>query len=84
MAKSGEKFYIDARGVKAEGVVTENGFMVFAGSEVRNYQASYLAKGVVALRQQCLLDGTIVNWKLTRNMEFNSPSSAACGRFRSP
>lgn len=37
MALPGEKFYIDAREIKASGVVTENGFLVFAGSEVRNH-----------------------------------------------
>lgn len=35
MAKPGEKFYLDARGIKASGIVTETGFTVFKGSEVR-------------------------------------------------
>lgn len=41
MALPGERFHIDARGIHAEGVVTENGFTVFAGSEVRNHIAKY-------------------------------------------
>ena len=61
MAKPGEKFYIDARGIKASGMVTETGFIAFAGSEVRNHTAAYLAKGLVDYRAQCVEDGTISN-----------------------
>ena len=35
MAKSGEKFFLDAREIRASGIVTENGFTVFKVSEVR-------------------------------------------------
>ena len=44
MANPGDKFFLDLRGIHAEGMVTESGFVVFKGSEVRNHQASYLAK----------------------------------------
>jgi DNA repair photolyase len=77
MAKIGEKFYIDARGVKASGIVTENGFTVYKGSEVRPTIAPYLNKTLVELRRVCESDGTIVDWHLTRDMDFNSPSTAA-------
>lgn len=77
MAKIGEKFFLDARGIKASGIVTETGFTVFAGSEVRPSIAKYLNKTLVELRHQCEADGTIVDWKLTRDMDFNSPSTAA-------
>ena len=77
MANPGEIFYIDARGVKAKGVVTENGFVLLAGSEIRPKIAPYLNKTLVDLRHQCESDGTIVDWKMTRDMEFNSPSTAA-------
>ncbi len=77
MAKAGEKFYLDARGIKASGVVTENGFTVFKGSEVRPTIAKYLNKSLVDLRHKCESDGTIVDWVLTRDMDFNSPSTAA-------
>ena len=81
MAQIGDKFHTDMRGIHAEGMVTEKGFVVFAGSEVRNHQASYLASSVVEHRNKCLSDGTIVDWKLTRDIEFNSPSTAACFLF---
>lgn len=77
MAKPGEKFYIDARGVKAEGVVTENGFLVFKGSQVRDKIANYLNQTLKDLRKISAEDGTIVNNLLTRNMEFKSSSTAA-------
>ena len=77
MAKVGEKFYIDARGIKAQGGVTENGFVLLAGSEIRPKIANYLNKTLVDLRHQCESDGTIVDWKMTRDMEFSSPSTAA-------
>ena len=77
MAKAGEKFYIDARGVKAQGVVSEKGFVLLEGSEIRPTIAKYLTKTMVALRHRCENDGTIVEWKLTQDMEFASPSTAA-------
>lgn len=83
MAQPGDKFYLDLRGIHAEGVVTENGFLVYKGSEVRNWQASFLAKSIIDLRQQCFEDGTIVDWHLTRDVEFNSPSTACTFLFGS-
>lgn len=77
MAKPGDKFYADMRGIHAEGIVTETGFVVLKGSEVRNHEASYVAQAVKDLRHLYLEDGTIVDWKLTRDVEFNSPSTAA-------
>lgn len=74
MAKPGETFYLDARGIKASGVITETGFKVFKGSEVRPTIAKYLAKALVDLRRQHETDGTIEDWKLTRDLDFDSPS----------
>ena len=73
----GKKYYTDMRGIHAEGILTENGFTILAGSEVRNHEASYLAKAVKELRRQHLQDGTIVDWKTTRDLDFNSSSTAA-------
>lgn len=81
MAKPGEIFYLDARGIKATGVVTENGFTVFRGSEVRPTLAKYLARSLVEMRMQRETDGTIQNWKLTQDIGFNSPSTAATFLF---
>ena len=81
MPKAGEKFYLDARGIKASGIVTEDGFTIFAGSEVRPTIAKYLAKAIVDRRAQCEADGTIVDWKLTKDLDFNSPSTAATFLF---
>lgn len=83
MAHVGDKFYLDLRGIHAEGVVTPSGFMVLKGSEVRNWQASFLASSLVELRKKCFEDGTIVNWRLTRDMEFNSSSTACTFLFGS-
>lgn len=77
MAKPGDEFFIDARGIKAHGVVTENGFRVLSGSEVRSQTASYLTKTVVKQREDCIKDGTIVDWKLTKDIDFKSSSTAA-------
>ena len=81
MAKPGERFYLDARGIKASGIITETGFTVFKGSEVRPTIAKYLAKALVDLRHQRETDGTIVDWKLTCDLDFNSPSTAATFLF---
>ena len=77
MAKPGDKFYTDMRGIHAEGMVTERGFLVFKGSEVRNFEASYLSPSIVKMRRTALADGTIVDWKLTRDVEFKTTSTAA-------
>lgn len=78
MAKPGERFHIDARGIHAEGVVTETGFIALAGSEVRPSIAKYLNPTLIALRKQCEEDGTISkDWHLTKDVEFKSPSTAA-------
>lgn len=77
MAKPGEKFFLNARGIKASGVVTEKGFKVFAGSEVRNHVAKYLASSLVRMREDMQNDGTIENWKLTKDLDFSTPSTAA-------
>ena len=76
MSKPGEKFYLDARGIKASGAVTESGFIVFKGSEVRPSIKKYLKQTLVDFRHQCEADGTIIDWVLTHDMEFNSPSTA--------
>ena len=83
MSHPGDKFYLDLRTIHAEGVVTETGFRVFKGSEVRNWQAPFLAQSLVDLRKQCFEDGTIVDWKLTRDMDFNSSSTACTFLFGS-
>lgn len=36
-----------------------------------------MAKAIKDLRHAYLEDGTIVDWRLTRDVEFNSPSTAA-------
>lgn len=83
MAQPGDKFYTDMRGIHAEGIVTEKGFLVLKGSEVRNWQASFLAKSIIDFRDKCFKDGTIQDWHLTRNVEFNSSSTAATFLFGS-
>ena len=83
MAQIGDRFHTDMRGIHAEGMVTENGFIVFAGSEVRDVQANYIASGIIELRKRYLSDGTIQDWKLTRDVEFNSSSTAATFLFGS-
>lgn len=77
MAQPGDKFFTDMRGIHAEGLVTESGFLVLKGSEVRNYEASYLSPQIVKMRRTALENGTIVDWKLTRDIEFKSTSTAA-------
>ena len=77
MANIGEKFYIDARGIRAAGIVIEGGFRVLAGSEVQSFEVPYLSAKVSQLRAQLLADGTIVDWKLTRDVDFKSTSTAA-------
>lgn len=77
MPQIGDKFYINARGVVAEGVVTENGFTVLKGSTVVMMHKPYLASRIVDHREQCKADGTIVDGYLTKDVEFASSSTAA-------
>ena len=77
MANPGDLFFIDARGVKASGMVTEEGFRVFKGSYVMPSHKPYLAKSIIAHRDACRDDGTIVDDHLTRDVDFGSSSTAA-------
>ena len=81
MAKVGDKFYTDMRGIHAEGIITEGGFRVLAGSEVKNHMADYVASSVIELRKRYLSDGTVVDWKLTKDLDFKSSSAAAVFLF---
>ena len=81
MPKVGDKFYTDMRGIHAEGTVTEGGFRVLAGSEVRSHMVDYIATSIAELRRQCLSDGTVVDWKLTKDIDFKSSSAAAAFLF---
>ena len=77
MPKAGDHFYIDGRGVKAEGILTEKGMLVLEGSYVIPDHKPYLSKGIIQMREKCYQDGTIVDNHLTRNVEFKSTSTAA-------
>ena len=77
MSNPGDKFYINARGVTASGMVTKTGFLVFAGSYVMPTHKPYLSKRIVKHRDKCREDGTIVDNYLTRDVEFGSSSTAA-------
>lgn len=79
----GDRFYTNMRGIHAEGMATERGFLVLKGSEVRDHEASYLARSIKDMRKRYLSDGTIDNWKLTKDLEFDSPSTAATFLFGS-
>ncbi len=57
MANPGDKFYINARGVKAEGVVTDSGFRVLKGSNVISTHKPYLVKSIVEYRDALKMAG---------------------------
>jgi len=73
-----------AKGLTAQGRRTENGFVVLSGSqavaEVRPSAADYIP-GILRLREQYLVDGTLVKedgfLRFTKDTEFSSPSAAA-------
>ncbi len=44
------KVVTEIREIQAEGMVTQNGFVVFKGSEVRDRKASFLAQSIIDLR----------------------------------
>ena len=81
MAKPGDVFYTDMRGIHAKGMVTENGFKILKGSTVRNHEAPYASRSILDFRRVCLTDGTIVDWALTKDLEFTSSSAAAVFLF---
>lgn len=81
MAKPGDRFYTDMRGIHAEAVVTETGFKILKGSTIRDHEAAYASKKILDFRRQCINDGTIVDWVLTKDIEFTSSTNAAVFLF---
>lgn len=76
------RFNLPKRGVDAQGTVSDEGFIVFAGSIGDAEERDYLAKGARKYREQLNADGTIEregeNIRFTKNALFTSPSMAAC------
>lgn len=70
------------KGLLARGYPTEQGFLVLAGSEAVRDTAPSLSEAVLALRASLLKDGTLApdgdHFKLTKDHEFSSSSTAAC------
>ena len=77
MAKAGELFHLNARGIQAKGMATKNGFTVLAGSEIRPTVAEHLSNTIIQLRHQYENDGTISNGIVTKDLEFSSSTAAA-------
>ena len=76
------RFRLPKRGVEAAGAVSDEGFVVFAGSIGDAEERDYLAKGARKYREQLTTDGTIAQdgekIRFTKNALFTSPSMAAC------
>jgi hypothetical protein len=76
-----EVLYLSGRGVKAEGDLTEEGFVVFEGSQAALESVSSFGKWAGRIKEELLADGGLVadgvNLTFTRNVIFSSPSAAS-------
>ena len=80
-SKTNEILYLNSRGIKASGYQDGALFVVLKGSQLRSSEAFYLSKAIKERRQECLNDGTILNWILTKDLVFSSSSTAASFLF---
>lgn len=73
-----EKLYLNTGAVRAVGVVTSEGFVLFAGSKI-NEKASEksLNKGAIALRKKHFDAGRVKDLTTTEDILFSSSSAAA-------
>jgi len=72
-------FYIITRdGIEAKGQPTNDGFVVFAGSDVSPMEADRCPERIKELRNSLKVAGIISDNKFTRDMIFKKPSPAAC------
>jgi hypothetical protein len=73
-----DKFYISAaRGARAEGVVTSEGFVVLKGSKCASSEVPSMPIAFANKRSQLLAEKTVENWEFTQDYLFQSPSTAA-------
>lgn len=79
--KPKEILFLKAKGVIAEGDLTDDGFVIFKGSEASKKTTSSLSNGILKLRTKLEEDGTITdkgnNLVFLKDYEFNSPSQAS-------
>ena len=73
-----EKLYLNTGAVRAVGVVTSEGFVLFAGSKI-NEKASEksLNKGAIVLRKKHFDAGRVKDLTTTEDILFSSSSAAA-------
>ncbi len=75
---SEDVLYINSGSVNAKGIVTTEGFVVLAGSDVNeNTSAKSLTSGAVQLRERLFKEGKVENLKTTEDILFSSSSAAA-------
>ncbi|MDE2095777.1 MAG: DUF4357 domain-containing protein [Patescibacteria group bacterium] len=76
-----ETLSIEAKGIKANGHVDDNGFMVLKGSQVVEEEQPTIAPSTQALRSQLIADGIVVKrgslLAFAKDHVFGSPSTAA-------
>lgn len=74
-----ENLYLKTnKGLFATGLVAPDGFIVLKGSIInKSFSEKSLSENIIKLRNQYLIDGTIVNNMFTKDTLFTSPSAAA-------
>ncbi len=73
----GNRYYLKMRGIVGEAIVGDNVITVLAGSGFYPESAKHISPKIAKQREQAQVDGTVVNGRLTRDIEFKSASSAA-------
>lgn len=78
-AKSDDKIlYINQSGIKAKGIITTEGFVLLAGSDVREKIAEKsITNNVLELRNKYIAEGKIKDFKTTEDLILSSSSFAA-------
>lgn len=73
-----EKLFLSTGSCSATGIVTSEGFVLFAGAIINDkVSVKSLSKGAVQLRQKHIDAGLVKDWKTTEDIIFSSSSAAA-------
>lgn len=73
-----DNLYCERKDAKAEGFISNNGFVVLKGSKIAmSITPSFKERSYNKLRTKLINDGIIKNYEFTQDYEFSSPSGAA-------
>lgn len=72
-----EEYYLSVGNVKARGVVTSEGFVVYKGAVISDTTVKSMSPGMLKLRNELIADGKVKDGITTEDILFSSSTAAA-------